>query len=59
MLQFFFNLEMPLNVIYITKLTHFGVVISAVKVTQPFTDLIGTRSTPILILAIGMYLAAT
>lgn len=38
---------------------HFYVVISEIKVTHPFIGGIGSKSTPILIEAIGMYLAQT
>ena len=41
------------------RATHLGVVISHWKVTQPWMGLMGSRSTPILMEALGMYLAAT
>jgi len=37
----------------------FWVVMSPMRVTQPLTGFMGTRSTPILMLATGMYLVAT
>ena len=42
-----------------TRAGHLGVVISQIKDLQPGIGFMGSRSTPILILDIGMYFSAT